>query len=76
AMGVFNGCETKPEDPDFALSTSLENVLRDRFGELEMPVLYGLPIGHIDDNATLPIGVRAQLDVERATLKLLESGVK
>ncbi|MEP4091375.1 LD-carboxypeptidase [Reichenbachiella sp.] len=76
AMGVFNGCETKPEDPDFALSTSLENVLRDRFGELKMPVLYGLPIGHIDDNATLPIGVRAQLDVERATLKLLESGVK
>lgn len=76
AMGVFNGCETKPEDPDFALSTSLENVLRDRLGELKMPVLYGLPIGHIDDNATLPIGVRAQLDVERATLKLLESGVK
>lgn len=75
AMGVFNGCETKPDDPDFALSTSLESVLKDRFGKMKMPVLYGLPIGHIDDNATLPFGVTAELDVERASLKLLESGV-
>lgn len=75
AMGVFNGCETRPDDPDFALSTSLENVLRDRFEDLKIPVLYGLPIGHIDDNATLPFGVKAELDVDRASLKLLESGV-
>lgn len=75
AIGVFKGCETKPDDPDFALSTSLENVLKDRFGSLKIPVLYGLPIGHIDDNATLPFGIQAELDVEKATLKLLESGV-
>ncbi|MEO9966850.1 MAG: LD-carboxypeptidase [Reichenbachiella sp.] len=76
ALGVFNGCETKPDDPDFALSTSLENVLKDRFGDLKIPVLYGLPVGHIDDNATLPLGVRAALDVEKASLRLLESGVE
>lgn len=75
AMGVFRGCETKPDDPDFALSTSLENVLEDRFSKLEIPVLYGLPIGHIDDNATLPFGVQAELDVEKMSLRLLESGV-
>ncbi|WP_420583418.1 S66 peptidase family protein [Reichenbachiella sp.] len=75
AMGVFRGCETKPTDPDFALSTSLENVLKDRFGNFKIPVSYGLPIGHIDDNATLPFGVQAELDVEKGSLKLLESGV-
>lgn len=76
AMGVFNSCETKPDDPDFALSTSLENVLKDRFSDFSIPVLYGLPIGHIDDNATLPFGVQAELDVEQGSLKLLESGVE
>lgn len=76
AMGVFRGCETKPDDPDFALSTSLENVLKDRFGNMNIPVLYGLPIGHIDDNATLPLGVQAELDVEKASLRLLEKGVE
>ncbi|UXX77688.1 LD-carboxypeptidase [Reichenbachiella carrageenanivorans] len=75
AMGVFKGCETKPDDPDFALSTSLENVLADRFSDLKIPVLYGLPIGHIDDNATLPFGARAELDVEKASLQLMEAGV-
>lgn len=76
AMGVFWGCETKASDPDFALSTSLENVLKDRFGNMNIPVLYGLPIGHIDDNATLPFGIQAELDVEKGSLKLLESGVE
>ncbi|SMD37356.1 muramoyltetrapeptide carboxypeptidase [Reichenbachiella faecimaris] len=76
AIGVFKGCETKPDDPDFALSTSLENVLKDRFSNFNIPVLYGLPIGHIDDNATLPFGIQAELDVEKASLKLLESGVE
>lgn len=75
AMGVFNNCETKPDDPDFALSTSLENVLIDRFAQLKIPILYGLPIGHINDNATLPFGVPAELDVEKGSLRLLESGV-
>ncbi|MEP2023421.1 MAG: LD-carboxypeptidase [Reichenbachiella sp.] len=75
AMGVFNGCETKPDDPDFALSTSLENVLKDRLGDLNVPVLYGLPIGHIDDNATLPFGIQTELDVEKGSLSLLEAGV-
>ncbi|MEP3388708.1 MAG: LD-carboxypeptidase [Reichenbachiella sp.] len=76
AMGVFRGCETKPDDPDFTLSTSLENVLKDRFGHMNIPVLYGLPIGHIDDNATLPFGVQAELDVEKGSLRLLEKGVE
>lgn len=75
AMGVFWGCETKSDDPDFALSTSLENVLKDRFSALNIPVFYGLPIGHVSDNATLPFGVQAELEVEKASLKLLESGV-
>lgn len=76
ALGVFAGCETKPDDPDYSQSLSLREVLEDRLASLGIPVLYGLPIGHIDDNATLPLGVMAELDVDKGCLKILESGVQ
>lgn len=75
ALGVFKGCETSPNDPDYALSVSLKEVLMDRLAKLNIPVIYGLPIGHIDDNATLPFGIKAELNVEKGTLKLLEAAV-
>jgi len=75
ALGVFAGCETQPDDPDFSQSLSLREVLEDRLANLNIPVLYGLPIGHIDDNATLPFGIEAELDVEKAKLTILDSGV-
>ncbi len=75
ALGVFYACETKPSDPDFSYSISLRDVLLERFSKLKVPVCHGLPIGHIDDNATLPIGVKASLDADKVELKLLEAGV-
>ena len=74
-LGVFKGCETSPDDPDYALSVSMKEVLMDRFGGLKIPVIYGMPIGHIDDNATLPIGISAELNADKGALKLLESAV-
>jgi muramoyltetrapeptide carboxypeptidase len=75
ALGVFIDCETKPDDPDFSQSLSLREVLEDRFSNLGIPVIYGLPFGHINDNATLPFGVQAELNVDKAKLTLLENGV-
>lgn len=42
---------------------------------LDVPVLAGLPIGHEDDNWTLPLGVRARLDAGAGTVELLEAAV-
>ena len=50
-------------------------VVRDRLGDLGIPVAMGFPFGHIDDNWTLPVGVRARLDADAGTLELLESAV-
>ncbi|MFY0652001.1 MAG: LD-carboxypeptidase [Cyclobacteriaceae bacterium] len=76
ALGVFNGCETKPDDPGYDQSLSLKEVLEDRLSSLKIPVVYGLPIGHIDDNATLPFGIEAELDTENVTLKILNNAVQ
>ena len=39
-----------------------DEVLATYFGPLGVPVAYGFPVGHIDDQWTLPLGVRARLD--------------
>jgi len=75
AMGVFYDCEDQPGDDGYGLSLSLKEVVKDRFGKLNIPVIYGLPIGHIKDNATLPLGVEAELNVEKSQLTLLEKAV-
>jgi muramoyltetrapeptide carboxypeptidase len=50
-------------------------VIRDRLGGLGIPIAAGFPFGHIDDNWTLPLGVRARLDADAGTLALLEPAV-
>jgi muramoyltetrapeptide carboxypeptidase len=51
------------------------DLLRERLGDLGVPVAMGFPFGHVDDNWTLPLGVRARLDADRGTLELLEPAV-
>jgi muramoyltetrapeptide carboxypeptidase len=48
--------------------TDVADVLADRLGDLGVPILGGLPIGHGPDQLTVPVGVPATLDVAAATL--------
>ena len=71
-LGVFSDCEAEDESK----SLSLAQVLYDRLAGLGIPVLYGLSFGHIKQNLTLPVGVRARLDADQQTLALLEPAVQ
>jgi len=42
---------------------------------LGVPVAYGFPIGHIQDQWTLPLGVRARLDAGTGEVEILEAAV-
>ena len=53
----------------------LDEVLSHHLGTLGVPVAYGLPIGHIDAQWTLPIGVRARFDADTGGVELLEPAV-
>jgi len=58
--------------PDWPRASTLEDVLEQRLGDLGVPVLYGLPIGHGETLSTLPLGVRATLDADTRTLTIDE----
>ncbi len=75
ALGVFDNCEPKKEDPSFEYSFSLMEVLFDRLSGLGIPVVYGLSFGHIKNKFTLPVGINAELNSDNQTLTLLENPV-
>ena len=75
AMGIFRRCEPKIKDPSFPKSFSLIDVLKDRLGNLKIPVVYGMSFGHIKDKFTIPFGIKAELDSEQQTITLMESPV-
>jgi muramoyltetrapeptide carboxypeptidase len=52
-----------------------DELLRDRLGDLGIPVLTETLIGHIDEQWTLPIGARATLDANARTLTIEEPAV-
>lgn len=71
AVGAFS--ESPDEDrPDLP---SAAEVILDRLDGLGVPVAFGFPFGHVDDNWTLPVGVMARLDASAATLEILEPAV-
>ncbi len=50
---------------------SMEEVLRDRLGDLGVPLVGELPVGHGQPNWALPLGRLARLDGDQGTLDLL-----
>ena len=72
AIGQFTDC--RRATPDGGLG--LDAVLSSYFASLGVPVVMGLPIGHIAAQWTIPVGVRASLDADSGALALLEAAVR
>ncbi|HRV33725.1 MAG TPA: hypothetical protein P5281_05275, partial [Anaerovoracaceae bacterium] len=62
-------------DPGFYSDVGVEEVFEYYLKDLGVPVLYGLPLGHTEDLATLPMGVMTRLDADQKKFEVLESGV-
>lgn len=67
-FGQFSECEER--------GFSKHEVLSERMISQNIPSLYGLMISHQEQQATIPLGCMAELDVGAGTLTLLESGVQ
>ena len=60
---------------DNSPTQSLAEFLEHQLAGLPIPSVYGYSFGHIANQFTLPIGVRARLDTAQQTLTLLEPAV-
>jgi muramoyltetrapeptide carboxypeptidase len=67
---VFGACTNCPEESDDG-ARSLDDVLLELANALDVPCLAGVPVGHLPDQWTLPLGALAEVDVEARVLRVL-----
>ena len=70
-VGICEDCGPEHED----ISLTLDETLDIHLQPLSVPAVTGYSIGHIRDQFTIPMGIRATLDTERQTVTLLEPAV-
>ena len=74
AVGVNQDCDEKNSGVEYQQSGA--DVVRERLSTLRVPIVTGLPFGHVDLNATIPCGARALLDAKKGDLIITEAAVK
>ena len=67
-FGSFEGC--CDEEPATDQTFTLEQVLKERTADLNIPRVINLPVGHRPGNAALPLGRTARIDGDQGSLSL------
>ena len=71
-LGRFVHCY----ETDTAKKTlTLNEVIADYFDNLKIPVLYNIKHGHIADNITFPVGLKAKVNASRGFIEIVENAV-
>jgi muramoyltetrapeptide carboxypeptidase len=76
AVGICENCTDPKAKTAGEYRQSLEDVLKERLLPLQVPVVIGLPFGHVPYNATIPVGGRATLDALKGDLILTSPAVR
>jgi muramoyltetrapeptide carboxypeptidase len=74
--GVILGQFTEMKRGTSEGALGFDEVLDTYFAPLGVPVLSGVPVGHVDEQWTMPIGVRARLDAGAGEVDILEPAVR
>ena len=67
-LGQFTHCPSEANGQGF----ELQDVLKDVFKDVNVPVMNGLQAGHIDESLTIPLGWRYVMDTETGTITRAE----
>ena len=70
-LGKFTRRATEPPDDDN--SFTMMGVLEQYFSNLGVPVIANFPVGHYKYNVSFPIGVMAEIDADKQTVRILEN---
>ena len=62
-LGSFENCGTAGE---------IDALVMDRFQDVDIPIISGIPVGHGKDNLTVPLGVKVHLNTKGPEINFLE----
>jgi muramoyltetrapeptide carboxypeptidase len=74
-VGELVDCDWREDRSDFPQTLSTEDVLEKHIGALDIPAIYGLPLGHGKNIVTIPLGVEVELDGGTRQLSVVESAL-
>ena len=72
AFGYCTQCDSDESPGDTRESRTLETVLSEFANALHVPCISGIPMGHVDDQWTIPLGAAATIDADALTLSVEE----
>ncbi len=70
---ILGQCTACDESQPYGFS--LEEIIDQHIKPLQRPDLSGIPVGHIDHMLTLPIGIQAEINVQKGSISFLEEAV-
>jgi muramoyltetrapeptide carboxypeptidase len=76
AIGINQNCLDPLAAKTKEYRQTLDEVISERLRPLKIPILSGLPFGHVPVHATIPVGARATLDTRSGDLFITEGVVK
>lgn len=68
---VFGRFTNAPDDPSLGGTRSMESVLAEAAQAVGVPAIAGIPLGHVADQWSLPLGAEAELDADNRSLTIL-----
>jgi muramoyltetrapeptide carboxypeptidase len=72
-LGSFSDCVEKDKSKK---TLTLEEVWKDYFEPIKIPVIHSFPHGHIKDMVTFPLGIKVKMNVKKGFVEFMESGVR
>jgi muramoyltetrapeptide carboxypeptidase len=72
---VFGQCTRCTDGGSMLGGFTVSEVLEQHLTPLRIPAFEGILVGHIPDQLTIPVGVRAEIDAAAGTIRMLESAV-
>lgn len=70
-LGKFSKCTAEEPDKAFTFMQVLEQHIK----PLGIPAFYGAAFGHTENKLTLPVGIEAEMNAEKGSLKLKQNAV-
>ncbi|MBW8754185.1 MAG: LD-carboxypeptidase [Sphingomonadales bacterium] len=72
---VFGQCANCGTDDSPGIGFSLSEILDHHLAPLGVPAFQGALFGHIPNQFSLPVGIRAEIDADAGTIRMLEPAV-